>query len=196
MKRRTAIKNTALIAGATVLLPSLASLLQSCQQEPRINWQPTFLSVDHAKLISALVDTILPKTETPGGLDVKVDMFMDLVFSQLYDVEGQKNILSDLNAFDNKCQEKFGNSFSELTAPQREELLQAEEATNAKFNGGVWGTAVGEQSPVGFYRSMKSLALWGYFSSEEIARDVLNYDPVPGDFQGCIPLANIGNQWS
>ena len=196
MKRRTALKNTALLAGATVLLPSLATLLQSCQQQPRINWQPTFLSTEHAELLSTLVDTILPKTETPGGLDVKVDMFMDLVFSQLYNEEGQKNIVADLTAFDEKCQAKFGNRFSELTAPQRQEILQAEEATNAKFNGGVWGTAVGKQEPVGFYRSMKSLALWGYFSSEEIGREVLNYDPVPGDYQGCVPLADIGNQWS
>lgn len=196
MKRRTALKNTALLAGATVLLPSLATLLQSCQQQPRINWQPTFLSTAHAELLATLVNTILPKTETPGGLDVKVDMFMDLVFSQLYNEEGQKNIVADLTAFDEKCQTKFGNRFSELTAPQRQEILQAEEATNAKFNGGVWGTAVGKQAPVGFYRSMKSLALWGYFSSEEIGREVLNYDPVPGDYQGCVPLADIGNQWS
>ncbi|MFK7980382.1 MAG: gluconate 2-dehydrogenase subunit 3 family protein, partial [Saprospiraceae bacterium] len=126
----------------------------------------------------------------------KVDMFMDLVFSQLYDEEGQKKIVNDLAVFDEKCQAKFGNRFTELTAPQRKEILQVEEANNAKFNGGVWGTAVGKQIPVGFYRSMKSLALWGYFSSEEIGREVLNYDPVPGDYQGCVPLADIGNQWS
>ena len=196
MKRRTALKNTALFAGATVLLPSLTTLLQSCQEQPRISWQPTFLSIEHAELLATLVDSILPRTNTPGGLDVKVDMFMDLVFSELYNEEGKKNILADLNAFDEKCRTKFGNRFSELTDAQRVEIMNAEEASNAKFNGGVWGTAVGKQAPVGFYRSMKSLVLWGYFSSEEIGRDVLNYDPVPGDYQGCLPLSGIGNQWS
>ena len=196
MKRRTVLKNTALIAGATVLFPSLATLLQSCQQEQRLHWQPTFLSTEHAELLSTLVDTILPKTETPGGLDVKVDLFMDLVFSQLYNEEAQKKIVANMIAFDEKCQAKFDNRFSELTVPQRQEILQNEEVTNAKYNGGVWGTAVGKQAPVGFYRSMKSLALWGYFSSEAISRDILNYDPVPGDYQGCVPLADIGNQWS
>ena len=154
------------------------------------------MSTQQAELITTLVDTILPKTATPGGLDVKVDVFVDLVFSQLYDEEGQKKIVAEMTAFDEKCQAKFGSRFSELTPPQRQELLQAEEATNAKYNGGVWGTAVGKQAPVGFYRSMKSLALWGYFSSEAISRDVLNYDPVPGDYQGCVPLSDIGNQWS
>lgn len=196
MKRRTVLKNTAIAAGATVLFPSLATILQSCQDQPRINWQPAFVSSEQAELLAALVDTILPKTETPGGLEVKVDMFMDSVFSQLYDEEGQKSIIAEMTAFDEKCRAKFGNRFSELTVTQRQETLQAEEASNAKFNGGVWGTAVGKQAPVGFYRSMKSLALWGYFSSEEIGREVLNYDPVPGDYQGCVPLADIGNQWS
>ncbi len=146
--------------------------------------------------MSTLVDTILPKTETPGGLDVKVDMFIDLVFSQLYNAEGQKSIVADLNAFDEKCQKKYGNRFCELTDTQRQELLQAEEKSNAKYNGGVWGTAVGKQAPVGFYRSMKSLALWCYFTSEEIGSEVLNYDPVPGEYRGCVPLSEIGNQWS
>lgn len=196
MKRRTVIKNTALVAGTAVLFPSLATLLQSCQQQPRLDWKPTFLSVDHAQLLSTLVDTILPKTETPGGLDVKVDMFMDLVFSKLYNEEGQKSIVGDLNAFDDKCQKKYGHRFSDLTDAQRQELLQAEEKSNAKYNGGVWGTAVGKQAPVGFYRSMKSLALWGYFTSEEIGSEVLNYDPVPGEYRGCVPLSEVGNQWS
>ncbi len=59
MKRRTALKNTALLAGASVLLPSLATLLQSCQQRPRINWQPTFLSIEHAELLATLVGVCL-----------------------------------------------------------------------------------------------------------------------------------------
>ncbi|MEM1121741.1 MAG: gluconate 2-dehydrogenase subunit 3 family protein [Bacteroidota bacterium] len=196
MKRRNALKNTAVLAGSAVLFPSLATLLQSCQNQPRISWQPTFLSVDHTELLATLVDTILPKTDTPGGLDVKVDMFMDLVFSKLYNDEGQKSIVADLNAFDEKCQSKYSKNFVNLTTDQRHELLMAEEKSNAKFNGGVWGTAVGKQAPVGFYRRMKSLALWGYFTSEEIGSEVLNYDPVPGEYRGCVPLEEVGNQWS
>ena len=62
MKRRDAIKKTALVGGAAVLSSSLATLFQSCKETPRLNWQPKFLSVDHAQLVSALVDTILPTT--------------------------------------------------------------------------------------------------------------------------------------
>jgi len=196
MNRREAIKNTALFGGASILTGSLFSILQSCKSEPRLSWQPSFLKADQAQLISALVDTVLPKTATPGGLDMKVDIFMDTVFAKLYNAEGQKALLADMAQFDDRCKSKFSKPFAELDKAQRTEFLKTEEASSPKYNGKVWGTAVGEQKPVGFYRSMKSLMLWGYFSSEEVGLKVLNYDPVPGDYLGCVPMKEVGRVWS
>lgn len=196
MDRRAALKKTVMAAGTVALVPSLFSLLQSCQQKPRLSWEPIFLSVDQAELISTLVDTLLPKTETPGALDVKVDMFIDLVFAKLFNKEGQDAMIAEMNGFDAFSSEKYGSSFIELSTEDRAAFLKEEESKSGKYNGKVWGTAVGEQQPVGFYRTIKSLALWGYFSSEEIGKNVLNYDPVPGDYLGCIPLSDVGNIWS
>lgn len=196
MNRREALKNTAVIGGTTLLTSSMLSLLQSCQEEPRISWEPSFLSTDHAMLVSTLVDTILPTTDTPGGLDVKVDLFIDKVFAHLYDEAGQKAIVADMNQFNLECQSKFGKAFHELDDSQKAEILQEAEDNSPKFNSGVWGTTVGKQEPVGFYRSFKSMAIWGYCTSEEIGRNVLNYDPVPGDYLGCIPFSEVGKVWS
>ena len=196
MNRREAIKRTAILGSGTALSTSLMALLQSCQQQPRLDWQPQFLSPDHARVVSALVDTILPVTDTPGGLDVKVDMFLDLVYAKMYDEASQQQIVSELNAFNDKCVELFGSPFHELEDQQKQTILETEEANSPKFNGGVWGTAVGEQEPVGFYRSFKSMAVWGYCSSEEIGKNVLNYDPIPGPFQGCIPYEDGDRVWS
>ena len=55
------------------MLPSIISLLQSCKSESRLDWQPLFFEEEEARFISALVDTILPPTDTPGALDVGVD---------------------------------------------------------------------------------------------------------------------------
>lgn len=196
MKRREALKRTALLGGSAALSTSLLTLLQSCQSQPRSGWQPRFLSMDHARLVSALVDTLLPATDTPGGLDVNLDMFIDLIYDKTYDEEAQQEQVAAMNAFDEKCVEKFGSPFHELDPEQRAEILNEEEATSPTFNGGVWGTAVGEQEPVGFYRSFKSLVVWGYCSSEEIGKNVLNYDPIPGPYQGCIPFSDVGKVWS
>ena len=196
MNRREALKRTAVLGGTTVAYGSLFTLLQSCQQQSRTDWQPEFLSANHVQLVSALVDTILPKTDTPGGLDVKVDMFIDMVMARSYDAESQQQQVAEMDAFNEGCVSQFGKVFHELDATQRTEMLQAEEAKAPKFNGGVWGTAVGEQEPVGFYRSFKSMAIWGYCSSEEIGKNVLNYDPIPGPYQGCIPLSDVDKVWS
>lgn len=192
MNRRDALKKTALLGASASLLP----LLQACQQQPRLDWEPQFLSTDHAHLVTALVDTVLPTTDTPGGLDVKLDMFIDLVYAELYDEEAQQQQVAAMDRFNAMCEARFGSPFHKLDADQKFAVLQDEETVSPKFNGGVWGTAVGEQKPVGFYRSLKSLMLWGYFSSEEIGKNVLNYDPIPGEYKGCIPLSDVGRVWT
>lgn len=196
MNRRTAIQQTGLIAGASVMLPSLLTLLHSCSEEARLDWEPLFLTQEEAQFISTLVDTILPRTDTPGALDVKADMFMDKVFAKTYDEGAQQKIRADIAQFNADCKQDFGNVFVDLSKEDRVAVLKAAEANSGTFNGSVWGTAVGTQEPVGFYRSIKSMALWAYLSSEEIGKNVLSYDPIPAMYQGCIPLADVGNSWS
>ena len=174
MDRRNALRNTGLIAGGAVLMPSLLALLQSCENEPRLDWQPLFFAEDEALFISALVDTILPRTDTPGALDVKVDLFLDKIFAKTYDAAGQQKVRSKIAEFNEDCRKNFGAVFIDLNKTDQVAVLKAAEANAGKFNGGVWGTAVGQQEPVGFYRSIKSMALWAYLTAEEIGKNVLS----------------------
>ena len=196
MDRRSALKKAGILAGSAVAIPSLFSLLQSCKNENRLDWQPLFFTETEAKTISVLVDTILPRTDTPGALDVKSDIFIDKVIAKTYNEEAQAKMRSELAAFNSDCEKNFGGTFISLNASDREKVLQAAEKNSGKFSPGVWGTAVGKQEPIGFYRSIKSMAIWAYFSSEEIGKNVLSYDPVPGTFEPCIPVSEVGNRWS
>lgn len=196
MNRRNALRKTAILAGTAAVAPSLLSLLQSCKEQSRLNWQPVFLSEDQARFISAFVDTILPKTETPGALDVKTDIFIDLVYAKVYDKKAQENVVAEIEKFNATCKERFGDVFADLSPEDKAAMLKAADAESGKFNSNVWGTAVGKQEPVGFYRSLKSMTLSGYFSSEEIGKNYLSYDPIPGEYLGCIPLSDVGNSWS
>jgi hypothetical protein len=45
-----------------------------------------------------------------------------------------------------------------------------------------------------FFHLIKELTLTGYFTSEKIGKEITHYDPVPGRYQGCIPLAEVGNK--
>lgn len=196
MNRRDALRKTGLLAGSAVAAPSLISLLQACSQTPRLNWTPVFLDENQASFLSSFADTLLPKTATPGALDVKSDIFLDLVYAKTYSPEAQAKLTADMDQFNADCKAKYGKVFAELTAEDKIACLQEQETHTATYNRGVWGTAVGEQKPVGFYRQLKSQVLWAYFSSEEVGKNVLNYDPIPGEFLGCIPVAEVGKVWS
>lgn len=196
MDRRKALQKTGLIAGAAIAIPSLMSLLQSCESESRLNWQPLFFDEGEARFIAAIVDELLPRTDTPGALDVKVDLFIDKVVAKTFSTEGQKHFRSEIGNFNEACSQKLGTDFVGLNDDQKRELLRTAEAESGKFSGSVWGTAVGKQEPIGFYRSLKSMAIWAYFTSEEIGEKVLNYDPIPQEYLGCIPLSEVGNRYS
>lgn len=196
MDRRKALKKTGLFAGATILMPSMLSLLQSCKNETRLDWVPEFFTEQEAKTVAMLVDMILPRTDTPGALDVKSDIFIDKVIAKTYDKEGQDNMRAEIEGFNAEAKEKYGAIFYKLSEADRIGMLKETEANSPKFNPGVWGTTVGDQPPVGFYRSMKSMAIWAYFTSEEMGENVLSYDPIPGIYEPCKPVAEVGNRWS
>ena len=195
MDRRSALKKTGLL-GAAVAMPSLLTILQSCKDEPRLNWKPEFFTEAEARTITTLLDVILPRTTTPGALDVNSDLFIDKVIAQTYDAEGQQYMRDEILTFNTRCYDSFGDIFTNLNETNRIAFLKVEEQLSGKFSPGVWGTAIGPQEPIGFYRSMKSMAIWAYFTSEEIGEKVLSYDPIPGDYDGCKPLSDIGNRWS
>ena len=196
MNRRDALRKTALFAGSAVAAPTMLSLLQSCAKQDRLTWVPQFLQEDQARFISAFVDFLLPKTETPGGLDVKADVFIDLVYAKTYDEAGQKNVVGEIEKFNIDCKATYGKVFAELSSDDKAACFKEHETNSPKFPKNVWGTAVGPREPVGFYRNLKSTVLWAYFSSEEIGKNVLSYDPIPGEYLGCIPLSEVGKTWS
>jgi hypothetical protein len=196
MNRRAALKKSALALGAAAAAPSLLSLLQSCSQQDRLTWTPEFLMEDQAKFISAFVDFLLPKTETPGGLDVKADIFIDLVYAKTLDPAGQEEVVADITKFNGDCKTKFGNVFAKLSEEDKKACFQEHEANSPKFPKTVWGGAVGPKEPLPFYRRLKSMALMAYFSSEEIGKNLLSYDPIPGENKGCMPISEEFNTWS
>ncbi|WP_405382767.1 gluconate 2-dehydrogenase subunit 3 family protein [Maribacter sp. LLG6340-A2] len=196
MDRRKALQKTGLFAGATILMPSMLSLLESCKSEDRLSWEPLFFTDIEAKTIASLVDMILPRTDTPGALDVKSDIFIDRVVAKSYDKSGQEKMRADIAAFNEKSKSKYGDVFYNLSDADKTAMLNEAEKNSGKFGKGVWGAGVGPHEPIGFYRSMKSMAIWAYMTSEEIGKNVLSYDPIPGKYEPCKPVSEVGNKWS
>lgn len=199
MTRRNALSALSTLTGGAVLAPAaLTAVLQSCAGEDRRTWRPAYFTTEEADFLSAYVDTLLPRSDTPGGLDVGVDVFIDKVLALTSDPGADDApVRVGIREFEADADASYGRPFAELDDGQRGELFTAAEEGSPRYNPQVWGTAVGEEPPIDFYRSLKSMALWAYLSSEEIGREVLNYDPVPGEFDGDIPLQSVGGKaWS
>ncbi len=198
LNRRELLRRASWLTGGALAAPAMLAILQSCKQEAKASFEPTYFTPAEAAFVTAYVDTLLPKTETPGGLDVGVDRFIDKVMAAAGPrVDAPGDFGSGIRAIDEEASKLHGKAFAELDLAQRGELFAAAEQRSARYSPQVWGTAVGEQPPIDFYRSLKSMALWAYLSSETIATEVLNYDPVPGEYNGDIPLSSVnGRAWS
>src|SRR5690625_7409812 len=89
--------------------------------------------------------------------------------------------------------ERFGKNYDDLGQVQRHQMLEHEERDAGTYNPTIWGATVGKQEPGGFYRELKSLASWGYYTSEYIGKKDLNYELITGEKKGWIPVQEGGN---
>jgi gluconate 2-dehydrogenase gamma chain len=188
MDRREAIRRTAWIMGGIVSAPAIAGVLKGCTAKPSLDWKPEFLSQKQAAIVAEVSEIIIPKTDTPGAKDTGVPRFIDLMLKDVYAKEDQERFTSGLKAFDEDANRNQGDSFLELEPARQQafvkqshdEAIQAERSENRP-----------EKRP--FILMMKELTMLGFFTSEAGATQVLQYDPVPGAYKGCIPLSEAGN---
>jgi len=197
LTRREALQRATLLLGYAVSGSTVAAVMSGCQADPRPDWSPRFFTATQLRHLSAMLDHLLPKTTTPGAVEVQVDRFLDTFMKDFASTADQQAFLKGLADVDLKSRELAGHDFVDLTSTQRDQVFHTFEQQAPPVPATVWGgqiTAVVE--PLAFYRQFKQFALVGYFTSKEVGLHILTYDPIPGRFDGCVPLAEIGNQWT
>ncbi len=198
MNRREAIERAALVLGYAVTGPALVGVLNGCSPKPDLNYKPVFFSEDQARVISELTEIILPKTTTPGAKDVGVPGFIDSLLKEVYSPQDQESFLKGLSEFEEKAKKELGDDFSEAKPEEQKAFVKKhhdEELSNAKGLGSWgWWSSDTEEKP--FIFIVKELTLLGFFTSQVGATEVLQYNQVPGPFQGCVPLEKVGKAWA
>jgi hypothetical protein len=137
------------------------------------------LSAEQMELVRALADTILPRTETPGALEVGAPDFVDLLLAEWYPEEERKQLLAGLDALDVKCRENQGKPFAELevAGAGRTAFLAMVDKENG--DPGTLGDS---------YQRIKHQLIFGFLTSQPIAAIVNTTPIIPGRFDGCIPI--------
>jgi hypothetical protein len=170
VERRVALKNVAAAIGAMVSLPVWAS-----------GWNDSslgtvaFSTAGQAETLKAAVESIIPKTDTPGAGELGVATFVQRMVTDCYDKKTQNIFSKGIDNLDVQSKSSFGKPFTAADKTQQLELLRKlEKSTNSE--------------EAGFFGLMKNLTVQGYMSSEYVMTNLTHFEFIPARYHGCVPV--------
>jgi len=191
MDRRKALKGLGLSLGYVVATPSVFSILQSCKNDPQISWTPQFFSLNESFVLEKLIDLILPKTASlPGALDVNIPQFIDAFVNEVSSKEEQEDYKKGIAAISDSLGKSPNNEAFESLLTK---YLKADQKDVEDFSKNENDTLT-----LKTLTNLRTMTIWAYKTSEKVGEEILAYDPIPGDFLGCISLEGTtkGKAWS
>ena len=168
MNRRDLLKKGVYGLAGVTLSSTLISTLQNCSSIEK--YIPLYFSNDEFSLLSNIVDFLVPKTETPGAVDMKVPQFIDIIISETYNGESKNN---------------FSNKFKLLIEDFKSNNIDLSDYNSIKSK---FVNDFNNKTHQEVYNQIRDLTVWGFKTSKEIALNVLNYNPIPGYQLGCINI--------
>lgn len=178
MNRREALKRTGLLFGATALSASaISGALHAHSQAAAPGSSLKNFTAVEVDTIRAVVDCILPETDTPGALDVGVPEYIDVMYGEYMTPEEKEQLKHGVVQTNGDSRVAYGARFFDLDGDEQDAVLKE----------------LAESNP-GHMHQFRELALTGYFTSETVMKNVLNYDFIPGMWKGCLDVSEVGNR--
>jgi hypothetical protein len=181
MNRREAIQRFSIIIGGSLL--GADSLLAK-----NIDWDVIdqdygskgigLFSKAQIKLLNEIAETIIPTTNTPGAKAAKTGEFMAVIVSDCYAPEKQQLFMDGLKMLDEGCMKQTGKTFMKCKADARHDYLVELDKAQKDF-----GKTKKKEEPNHYFKTIKDMVVWGYFTSEIGATQALRYVPVPGSYK-------------
>jgi len=185
MDRREAVKYISLIMGSAMVGSSV--LLSGCKNESR---PPSFFSDNEIDLLDEIAETIIPTTDSPGAKAAKIGAFMSVMVEDTYEQVEQNIFIAGMTKIKELSLEKFGKDFMQISNEQRFELLNELDIEQKSY----YKTKTHEDPPH-YFRMMKELTLFGYFTSEIGATQARRYTAVAGKYEGCLDYKPGDKAW-
>jgi hypothetical protein len=198
MNRRDALGRVALLMGGTLSAPTLLAFLGGCQSANDSFSGTIFpFSAERKNLVSEMAEIIIPKTDTPGAKEARVEEFIEKMLRECYAAKDQESFHNGLKELEEKDFLQASPAerialLTEMEATAKKALAEAAEEKKQSSQAGREYTDKG----VPFFRLMKELTLIGYFTSEPGATLALDYVPVPGRYDGCLDLKPGQRSWA
>ena len=182
MDRRTLIERAAWLLGAAAVPgEALARVAPKAGRGAR-----PFLTPARMALLSAVADTIIPQTDTPGALAAHVPAKFDSLLQNWASAERKVELVGALTKLNDAALAQQKKGFAALTAEQRKALLTpydiaalkaVPDTRNLKGMAAMMaGPAVADPG----YAKMRELIILLYYYSEEALTTELVYEHAPG----------------
>lgn len=208
MNRRQALRNIGLGAGIIVVGPTTLSLLQSCKNEPKVDWEPVFLSAGNGYILKQVLEVILPATDTPGANDLNLARFIDSYMDEVASEDRKQNFERSSNAFASAFKAEFDkepgdgteeeyrqmvDKYLRASAEQREKFAQRNTETQDPMDEDPEESMDFDSGAYSYVSDVRDMGIWAWKNSEEVGENVLWYDPIPGQYVPCGPVEEFGN---
>jgi glucoside 3-dehydrogenase (cytochrome c) hitch-hiker subunit len=190
MNRRDALRM--LTAGAVLpaLSPELFAFYQ--QAHPGGSYTLRTLNPHQNDMVVAMIDQIIPATDTPGAKAARVNEFIDVILTEWATDEERRNFLDGLADVDKQSQALFGKDFASASPAQQLVLLRAMDAaaevtrSHRKPRPPFWELEGRDtQMQDDFFTVFKNMTLYGYYTSETGFAKELKLEIIPGAQHGC-----------
>ena len=193
MQRREALK--LLLAGG--VLPAVpADLLGFFRDShPTSGYALHTLDPHQNDTVVAMIDQIIPATETPGAKEARVNEFIDVILTEWANDTERRNFLSGLADVDKQSNTIFGKNFAASSPDQQLTLLRSLDesaaiARSARKTRPPFWEPEGRDTQLqdDFFTVFKKMTLHGYYTSEIGFTKELKLEIIPGAQHGCMPV--------
>lgn len=196
MLRRDLLRVLSAAAVAPVLPPEVTLLIKQAQTSAGYGLRT--LTPHQNAIVVAMIDLIIPATDTPGAMAARVNEFMDVILTDWATAEERARFLAGLDDVDTQANSLFGKSFLEASPAQQSAILQALDDCVDWLHGPPSDPTVSpgrdfNQLRGEFFRSFKLMTIHGYYTSEIGQTQELKREIIPGAFHGCAPLTSPKN---
>ena len=194
MQRREALK--LLLAGG--VLPAVPADLFGLFRDshPASGYALRTLDPHQNELVVAMIDQIIPATDTPGAKGARVNEFIDVILTEWANDDERRNFLGGLADVDKQSNTLFGKDFAAASPEQQLALLRSLDEAAAvarsapKHRPPGWEPAGRDtQLQDDFFTVFKKMTVHGYYTSEIGFSQELKLQIIPGAQHGCVHAA-------
>lgn len=177
MERRTVFKYLAVSAAGLATVPFWVDSWTT-EKLPAVSLA---VSNNQKLNLTALVEAIIPETNTPGATTLGVDQFVLTMVTDCFEEEQQRAFFTGLNKLEAMSNALNDKTFLQATESERLEILQQVDVV----------TLPGSGKEFDFALFIKDLTIMGYMNSEYVMKNILHYELVPSRFNGSYPVAKV-----